>query len=54
MILDVEVSMVPFTITVDAESKDDAENIVKQMIIDDDPDIFFKIYSNIDCETIKE
>lgn len=54
MLYDVEVTLIPFTITVDAESKKDAENIVKQMIRDDEGNIPFMIYTNTYCDVIEE
>ena len=54
MLYDVEVTLVPFTITVNAESKKEAEDIVKQMIRDDEGDLPFMIYTNTCCDVIED
>lgn len=54
MIYDVEVSLTPFTIAVGAESKREAEDIVKQMIRDDEGGLPYMIYTNICCDVIED
>ena len=53
MLYDVEVSLTPFTVTVDADSKETAEATVKQMIRDDEGDLPFMISTNIYCDVIE-
>ena len=54
MLYDVEVSLTPFTITVDADSKEEAETTVKQMIKDDEGELPFMIFTNIYCDVVEE
>ena len=54
MLYDVEVSLKQFTINVDADSKEEAETTVKQMIKDDEGELPFMIFTNIYCDVVEE